>query len=193
MLMKKQLKFFLGFYLAFLVIGVSCNSLIDDCGPFPDKFSVVSIEWDAPNVNSTQYQNYAINIRPTATYFFSRRNSFSLIPQSYACSPIPPETDDRLLNIEITTNEDYSPLYTQGTNLIDLFDVDVSYYRTDERETYSLNQFLSSDRKFPDDMILRLNAPPANAASFSFIIKIYIDGTELDYYEFNTDTVQITP
>ena len=191
--MKKQLKFFLGFYFAFLVIGVSCNSLDDTCGPFPNKFSVISLEWNTPTADSMQYQNYTINIQPTATYFFARKNSFSLIPQSYACSPVPPETDDEILNIEITANEDYSPLFTQGTNLIDLFDVDVSYYRTGERETYSLNQFLSTDRKFPDDMVLRLNTPPANAANLSFVVKVYIDGAELDYFEFNTSTIQITP
>jgi len=191
--MKKQFKFFFVFYIAFLVVGAACNSLIDDdCGPFPNKFSVTDLEWDTPTSNSSVfYSNLEININPVGTYFFANRNSFSLITQSYACSPIPPETDDRLLNMEITANADYNALYTQGTNLIDIFDVEVFYSRSGERETYSLTEFLSNNRKFPDQMWLRLNTPPQTNTELSFIFKFMIDGAELDYFEFNTATFEI--
>jgi len=191
--MKKQFRFFIGFYFLFLIIGASCDSLIDDCGPFPDKYNVVSLEWDATSTNTVQFDDLVINIRPMISTFFSSRdsNTFNLIQQSYACSGLPPETDDQLINIEITSNNDYTPLYTQGTNLIDLFDVEVYYSREDNRSTYSLTEFLSEDRKFPDQMTLKLNTPPAVNGEFSFIFKFTIDGAELDYFEFNTNTFNI--
>jgi len=37
MLMKKQLKYFFAFYLTLLIFGVACDSLNDDCDPFPNK------------------------------------------------------------------------------------------------------------------------------------------------------------
>lgn len=191
--MKKQFKFFFAFYIAFLIVGAACDSLIDDdCGPFPNKYSITELAWNAPATNSAvMYDDVEIDINTVGTYFFASRNSFNLITKSYACSPIPPETDDRLLSMEITANADYSPLYTQGTNLIDIFNVEVYYARNDMRQTYSLAEFLSSDRKFPDRMLLRLNTPPATDAEFSFIFKFTIDGAELDYFEFNTTTFEI--
>ena len=191
--MKKQFKYFFVFYLAFLVFGAACNSLIDDdCGPFPNKYNITTLEWDGPSTNNPiLFNDLQIEINTVGTYFFSRRSSFNLITSSYACSPIPPETDDLLLNLEITSNADYSPAYTQGSNLIDLFDVEVFYSRVGNSETYSLSEFLSLDRKFPDRMLLKLTTPPATNGDFSFIFKFIIDGAELDYFEFNTNTFQL--
>lgn len=191
--MKKQFNYFIGFYVLFLIAGVSCNSLIEDCGPFPDKYNVVSLQWDSVGTNAVQFQDFVLNIQPVAATFFSSTESkgFQLIEKSYACSGLPPETDDLIVNMEIMANNDYSPLYTQGANLIDLFDVEVLYHREGLRDSYSLTEFLSMDRKFPDQMILTLNTPPAASGEFTFVFKVDIDGTELDYYEFNTNSFQI--
>jgi hypothetical protein len=191
--MKKQFKYFTGFYVLFLIAGVSCNSLIEDCGPFPEKYNVVSLQWDSVGSNAVQFEDFALTIQPVAASFFSstKTKSFQWIQKSYACSGLPPETDDLIVNIEITANNDFSPLYTQGTNLIDVFDVEVLYHREGVRDSYALTEFLSMNRKFPDQMILTLNTPPAFSGEFSFVFKINIDGAELDYFEFNTNSFQI--
>ncbi len=191
--MKKQFKFFLGFYVAFLIFGAACNSLIeDDCGPFPDKYNITSLDWDSSATNNPiLFSDLEIKIHTVGDFFFSQRSSFNLFTPTYACSPIPAETDDLLLNLEITSGADYNPMYTQGTNLIDLFDVEVFYSREGNSETFSLVEFLSMDRKFPDRMILKLNTPPAANGDFSFVFKFTIDGAELDYFEFNTDAFQL--
>lgn len=95
------------------------------------------------------------------------------------------------MNLEITANADYGPTLTQGTNLTEIFDVEVYYARDGERQTYSLTEFLSTDRQFPDQMFLRLNTPPNSTDNFSFIFKFTIDGPELDYFEFNTGSFEI--
>jgi hypothetical protein len=165
---------------------------VDDCGPFPDKYNITDLEWSGTSANNpVQFNDLEIEINTVGTYFFSMRNSINLFTSAYACTPLPPETDDMLQNLEITSNADYNALYTQGTNLIDLFDVEVFYSREGNSETFSLTDFLSTDRKFPDRMLLRLNTPPAANGDFSFVFKFTIDGAELDYFEFNTDTFQL--
>lgn len=91
--MKKQFKYFLVFYLAFLLVGAACNSLIeDDCGPFPDKYNITNLNWQAPTVNSSvAYDDVKIDIAAVGTYFFSQRNTFDLFGNAYACSQFLPK------------------------------------------------------------------------------------------------------
>ena len=45
------------------------------------------------------------------------------IENSYACSPAPPKTDEKITNIEIYTNNDYNSMNQSGQNINQLFDV----------------------------------------------------------------------
>ena len=191
--MKTKLKHFVVFYLVFLVIGVACD---DNCGPFDDKYAVTGLVWEIPvgQDDSVNYQNFYIYVRPEAAFFTPVRatSSLNIISKSYACDPVPPETDDLLLNIEITANRDFNAQYPQGENLVDLFDVNVNYYRTNDYNQLPLSEFLSVSRRFPDAMTMRLREAPDTGEPFVFTLKFYIDGTDLDYYEFNTDSFTLT-
>ena len=192
--MKQNFKYFVGFYLAFLILGVACD---DNCGPFDDKYAVTGLIWEIPVEpdGSVNYQDFYLYVRPEAAFFSPIRatSSFNIISKTYACDPVPPETDDRLLSLEITANRDFNSQYPQGENLVDLFDVNVTYYRTSDYDQFSLADFLSASRKFPDAMTMRLREAPDTGEPFVFTLKFSIDGTDLDYYEFNTDSFTLTP
>lgn len=190
--MKKRIKVFAGLYLAFLLVGVACD---DNCGPFDDTYTITGLVWEVPSSQNTpiNYQEFYIYVRPEGAFFNSTRtaNSFSLISKTYACDPVPPETNDRLINLEITANRDFSPAYPQGVNLIDLFDVNVTYFRGGRENVFSLNDFVLSNPKFPDAMTMQLKEAPAAGEDFVFTLKFNIDGTDINYAEFNTDDVTI--
>jgi hypothetical protein len=192
--MRKNIKLFLGFYLAFLFIGVACD---DDCGPFADKYAVTGLVWEIPvqSNDAVDYQDFYIYFRPEGAPFNSTRasNSVNLIQSTYACDPVPPETDDLLLNLEITANRDFSPAYPQGENLVALFDINVTYFREGGQNRFLLSDFLSVNRRFPDATTLRLREAPAAGEEFVFTLKFSIDGTDLNYYEFNTDSFTLNP
>jgi hypothetical protein len=190
--MKKNIKYFIGLYLAFLIFGVACD---DNCGPFDEKYAVTGLIWEISKSADTtvNYEEFYIYVRPEAAFFNPNRttSSFNVISKTYACDPVPPETDDRLLNLEITANRNFNAAYPQGVNLVDLFDVDASYLRSGVQNQFSLAEFLAFDRKFPDAMTLRLREAPDAGEPFVFTLKFSIDGTDLDSYEFNTDAVAI--
>jgi len=192
--MKQNIKYFVGLYLAFLIIRVAC---VDNSAPIDEKYTVTGLVWETPLQTNMpiDFQEFYIYIRPEAALPSPVRttSSFNIISKTYAWDPVSPETDDLLLNIEITANRDFNSLYTTGENLIDLFDVDVTYFKNSIQNKLSLAEFLSVDRPFPDAMTLRLKQAPDTGAPFVFTLKFSIDGTDLNYYEFNTDAVTLTP
>jgi hypothetical protein len=207
--MKNKIKFFITSYFLFLGFGIiSC----DDCGPFPDRFKVTDIDWRTYeaifletqnnklnlaeiNQNSVLYNKFSIFIEPRKETYFSvinKINSINLIGVAYACDPTPPETNDNIENIEIFANKDFNSNHLSGENLVGIFDIIIFdaeneiYY-----EKFDLETYLISKPKVPTEMTLILKDAPIETSDFKFTIKYYQNGKDVNYLEFETNSIEI--
>lgn len=207
--MKNKLLLIITGYFLIMVIGlISCEK----CGPFPNKYKVVGIDWNLYSavysnntedklilseiINDTIYYNlYSIFITPrTETYYamFQRNNTLGLINSAYACSPVIPTTDDRIDSILIISDKDFDSTHLAGADLSELFDIVVIdqtnniYY-----EKFKLYDYTSTKPYVPNEMTLILNSPPSLISNFEFTIKYYQDGIYKDYFEFKTNSIVI--
>ena len=205
--MKKKFKFFIISYTIFLFLGIfSC----EPCGPFHDSYKVVDLNWKTYNAtyietpnnelnlseivqNSVKFNNFSIVIEAQKESYFSmlnKINSINLISSAYACSPLIPETKDYIENIEIFTDKNFHNSTTE--NLAENFDIiiyDIEnniYYKKFDLKTY-----LISKPKVPDEMTLILKKPPIETSDFKFTIKYYQNGKDINYLEFETNSVEI--
>lgn len=207
--MKKKIKFFVTCYLIFLCLGViSC----EECGPFPDSFKVTDLDWkiyegiyiETPNndlnlseitENSVLYNKFSIFIEPRKETYFSVINeniSINLISSAYACSPTLPKTNDNIDNIEIIANKDFNSNYLIGENLAGIFDIII--YDSENKiyyEKFDLETYLSSKPKVPTEMILILKDSPLETSEFKFTIKYYQNGKDINYLEFETNSIEV--
>ena len=208
--MRKKIDFLIVIYISFLILGViSCG---DDCGPFPDRFKVNSLEWNVYeinyseengtdrelseiNQNSTVFNQYSIKITPQKESYYSLRNkskSFNLINSAYACSPPLPKTNDRIETIEIYSNIDFNPGYLKNNNIINLFNIivlDIEKYIYYKK--FYLKDYLLTKPTVPTEMILTLKEPPLSNSVFEFTIKFHQNGKDNDYFEFITNPIEI--
>ncbi len=200
---RKVLTIFIGYFLLTLVTGlISC----DDCGPFPDKFKVTSIDWNTYRVTLTEgnvtlseitngvtFNQLGIHLKPkTQTYFSFIINNYTLTTGLYACSPLEPTTDDKIIDIEINTNKDFSDEYPQGTDLSGLFDIVISdWYRGISADKYDLKEYLQTTPFVTQEMTLILRYAPQTADEYRFTIKYFQDGVDLDYSEFTTSDILV--
>jgi len=201
----------LGGSLFMLVVGLfSCGP---NCGPFPNKFKVVGLEWgnkkaiyDVTTVNklmlsqiengSVDYNHYAINIHPLIETYFGQTTdkwNFSLIQSAYACDPPPLTTDLILDSILIVSEKDYNLNHLSGTDLSDLFDIVI---RDDANniwfEKYDLDDYIATHPNVPTYLTLILKEPPGMTSDFEFLVKYYQHGLGTkDYFEFTTNKIVI--
>jgi hypothetical protein len=194
---------FIGYFLLTVITGLmSC----DDCGPFPDKFKVTSIDWNTYKVtftpdnltlseiiNGVSFNQLGIYLKPkTQTYFSFEKSNYTLITGLYACDPLIPTTDDRIINIEITANKDFSDDYPLGTDLSALFDIVISDWHTNiSTEKYDLKEYLQTNPFVSQEMTLILKYAPQTTDEYKFTIKYYQDGVDLDYSEYTTDDIMV--
>jgi hypothetical protein len=212
--MKKRIVFiFTGYILLFIIGLISCETNANDCGPFPSKFKIIGLDWvnykaiysdtadtrlilsDILN-DSIVYNKYSIFISPRQeTYFAQSSNnwSFSLMQTAYACSPVIPETDEKIDSIVIVSTKDFNVNHPSGSDLVDLFDVVVLdpvnhiYY-----EKYSSNDFIKSNPYVPKELTLILREQPDSTTDFEFTVKYYQNGIDNnDYFEFKTNKIVI--
>lgn len=199
-----------GFLLLFLFGLFSCE---EECGPFPNKFKIVGLDWvnhkavysdtadaklqlsDIEN-DSVIYKEYSILIVPRQdTYFAQNINkwNFSLIQSAYACSPVVPTTDEKIDSIVILSDSDFNLNYSSGKNLSDLFDI-VILDQTNEiyQEKYDLNDYLSTNPNVPSELTLILKEQPDLTKDFEFLVKYYQNGVDdNDFFEFTTNKIVI--
>jgi hypothetical protein len=194
---------FIGYFLLTIVTGLmSC----DDCGPGPDKFKVTAINWNANKVtwvkgnialseitNGVMFNQLGIHLKPQIqTYYSFKKNNYSFTTGLYACSPIDPTTDEKLINIVITTNKDFTDEHPQGTDISGLFDIVVSdWYRGVTADKYDLNEYLQTTPFVSKEMTLILKHAPQTTDEYKFTIKYYQDGVDFDYSEFTTSDILV--
>jgi hypothetical protein len=207
--MKKEIKFFIRSYVIILFLGIiSCE---DDCGPFPNKFKINSFNSETLSLEilnknyqiklsdienkSVLFSEFSISlIAESESYYASNRimkNSF--IMRSYACSPAPPKTDERITNIEIFTNNDFNSVNIAGNNINHLFDVLVldffnsfGYYNK-----FDLTEYINSNPSAAKELIFILKEGPEQTSNFEFEIKYYQNGVDLNNYNFVTNEIEI--
>ena len=207
---NRLLILFSGFLILILIGLFSCD---DKCGPFPNKFKTVGLDWvnykaiysDTTDIrlllsdienDSVNYSEYSILIVPrNETYFAqnAQKWSFSLIQSAYACSPVIPTTDEKIDSIIILSESDFSINHLSGKDLSNLFDAVVLdnangiYY-----EKYKLNDYLATNPSVPSELTLILREQPDLTTDFEFLVKYYQKGIEEnDLFEFTTDKIVI--
>jgi hypothetical protein len=201
---KKVFTIFIGYFLLTVITGlISCD---DNCGPFPNKFKVTSIDWNtyrvtlsADNIALSEittgvaFNQFGIHLKPkTQSYFSFIINSCSLTTGLYACSPLEPTTDDKIIDIEITADKDFSNEYPQGTDLSGLFDIVISdWYRGIYADKYDLKEYLQTTPFVTQEMTLILKHAPQITDEYSFTVKYFQDGVDLDYSEFTTEDILV--
>lgn len=205
--MKKKLVTIITGYVLLFVLGIIACEKINDCDSFPNKFKVIGLDWnqskaiysDHPDAglilsditgDSVEYNMYSLNIKPRQETYFAqncKRIEFGLMNTVYACSPVIPETDEKIDSIVIISSKDFDLNHLAGSNLSDLFDIVVFdqansiYY-----EKYRLNEYVNSNPSVPIEMTIILREQPDMAEHFVFLVKYYQDGIDYDYFEFET-------
>lgn len=205
MAMKRKLVLFIaGYFSAAIITGlISC----DDCGPFPDKFKVTSFDWKVYRVALTQnnltlseiitsvsFSELGIYIKPkTKEYFSFWRNNYHLIPTTYACDPIIPTTNERIKDIIIMSDKDFSSDFPAGMDISELFDIVISDPNNNAiADKYDLKAYVQTHPFVTREITLLLKVAPDRNDEFEFTIKYFQDGIDLNYYEFSTGKVSIT-
>ncbi|MCG7535066.1 hypothetical protein [Pseudoalteromonas sp. OOF1S-7] len=114
-------------------------------------------------------------------------HSFSLITKAYALSPVPPQTEENIVSIKITSATDFSQAYPSGSNLNALFSVTyadaLNKYYTYKNETktfFTVEEYVQYGQAngglnagFTRNLIL--NTGPDYPASMTFYIEIELD------------------
>jgi hypothetical protein len=132
---------------------------------------------------------------PATEVFFSSvpdKINFQFIQSAYACSPIDPASDDKILDIQIYSDKDFSTEYPSGKNLAELFEVYALYMRESPRHV-DLIDFITEEPKAPDQLILLLKSGPSEASEIQFSVRYLQDGEKLNEFEFSTQPIAISP
>jgi len=192
-----------------LLLGlISCKK----CGPFPEKFKVVGLDFNTfsavysetqeprltisdINNNTVVYNLYSILINTKIQALANeeyKNNYFDLINTAYACTPNILRTDERIDSILVIPNEDFDATHSFGEDLSELFDI-VVYDPANgiDNEKFKLTDYISTKPSPPVEMFLILNSPPAVNQDFEFTVKYYQNGIDFDFFEFKTEKVFI--
>jgi hypothetical protein len=207
--MKNSIKKFAFIFALFHFLGLaSCGS---NCyKDSPSHYKITDFNWetlrtvDTTDVegflfspiegNSVVFHSYSIKLGSSGHKYYSflkELNSFSLIGNSYACSPILPSTNDKIERIEIYCNQDFDSINLNSTNMVDLFDVITYKEQSYQLERINIQAFLINKPIIPEELILVLNQSPEETGIYSFTVKMYLDGIDLDYFEFTTNPIEI--
>lgn len=211
--MRQKIILIFSAYFTILIIGLIACDEINDCGPFPNKFKVVGLDWvnykaiysdtaDTKLVlsyidnDSEIFNEYSIFIAPRQETYFAQNSmdwNFSLIQSAYACSPVIPTTDEKIDSVVILSQKDFDANHPAGTDLSDLFEIVVLdnangiYY-----EKFEMENYLSTNPTVPNELTMILKHQPDITTDFVFSIKYYQKGIDdNDFFEFTTNKIII--
>lgn len=122
--------------------------------------------------------------------------SFSLISSAYACSPVLPSTNEKIVGIKITSSAAFDGSLATGDSLKSKFDViyadsetDFYSYENDAVVYYSLNSYLEQDDVYAGNAIqLILNEAPEFVGKHIFFIEFTLNTGEI----FTLETPEIS-
>lgn len=124
--------------------------------------------------------------------------TFSLFNSAFACSPLPPSTDERITELKITSSSPFNDELAAGVMLNAKFDVifthsETPYYDYDSINSgiiyYSLEKYMDQEDVVAGFGIqLKLNVAPQYAGNHIFFIEMTLDSGEV----FNMETPGIS-
>lgn len=122
--------------------------------------------------------------------------SFSFISSAYACSPISPSTNEKIVDIKITSSGAFNGTLTTGDSLTSKFNVvyadsetDFYGYENGVIAYYTLNQYLEEDDVYAGNTIqLKLAEAPEFSGTLAFFIELTLDTGEI----FTVETPEIS-
>ncbi|MGY5449571.1 hypothetical protein ACVFI8_01255 [Agarivorans sp. MS3-6] len=120
--------------------------------------------------------------KPTSQPF-----SFALVSKAYACSPALPSTNEKIVDIKITSSTAFDSDLASGDSLKSKFivsfaDSETRFYNyvDDGVEYYSLNQYLEQDDVHAGNVVqLKLAEAPEFSGSYVFFIELSLDSGEV--------------
>lgn len=130
----------------------------------------------------------ALSKTQAARQMKSKGFSFSLMSKAYACSPVPPYTEDKIIDLQITSTADFNNDLPSGSSLNGVFDIsymtytDSSYFSSKDgtRDYFSVDEFLAQEEpQAADIMQLRFNTTPEYKDNHVFYIRIELDTGEV--------------
>lgn len=195
------------------------GSLCGDLSSFPREFDITDVDiqvlvapesktyptmafGDIYNENTeVKYNDIVFSINSETQIIAEKREktkniSFSLISSAYACSPMPPSTNEKIVDIKITSSSAFDNTLATGDSLKSKFNVTYADSETDfygyENGVvvyYSLNQYLEQDDVYAGNIIqLKLAEAPEFVGSHVFFIELTLNTGEI----FTLETPEIS-
>jgi len=210
-MLKKALFSYIFIVGIFILLTVSCGITDTGCGPFTNyNYKITDFETSLKQViyinpinqdvelgalekDTLDFDELVIQMLPdTESYTAqaSHKLNFSFFETAYACSPPIPSSEDKITDIQIFSNKNYSTEFSSQQNISELFDIVVQYPNRGSQRL-SLNEFLATNPEAPTEIILLPNTAPSSTNSFQFTVKYFQDGLELDEYQFTSDSIVI--
>ena len=152
-------------------------------------------------INKVAYKELVFSIDSDVQTIITRRKksknmTFSIISSAYACSYIPPSTDEQIVDIKITSSTAFNNELGTWDSLKSKFEVVYADYATDyysyqnsEYLYYSLSDYLKQDEVYAGNTIqLRLTEAPEFVDNHIFYIELSLNTGEV----FTLETFEIS-
>lgn len=208
---KKTITLFLFLIVSPLFMMTSCFLHEDECGPFSNHYKVTGFETALKKIaisenasfsfnlnelesDSVSFTELAIRLLPKTEMYQAKlrsKQTISLFPNAYACSPPPLTSDETITDIQIFSSKNYNDEFSSTDNIAHLFDIIVLYNKIGYQK-FELNEFLTTNPETPLEIILLPKKQPGTPKPLQFTIKYFQDGLELNQFEFTTETVVIS-
>ena len=180
----------------------------DICRPAEDKFRVIGFNsgvfrvevetspeirprlFPITNQDTLAAGEFGIEMRLVRELFFSsfkKTGTLSLVLPAYACSLLPPTTDDFILDIQVVSDKAFDEAHPAGSNLADLFSVVILDEAARQGyQQFELSEFARSRSFAVNNIVLVLEAVPANTDAYSFQVIYTQNGEKLTTYEYES-------
>lgn len=199
------------FSLLQLLFFVSCY---DDCGgTTANRFKTTGISLSNLKLENSQAgaahytftsagpeeelkaEQYAIGITPLLqTYTAQRQAAPPLTNYAFACSPLPPYSEESILSLSIRSKQAFGEGFPAGSDISSFFDIviadpDHAHYM----QRMSLQEFLSDSPTVKTQYYLLLNSPIKQSGFYQFVLSFEktLHGNK-EKFETETTAVKLT-
>lgn len=211
--MKINYKFILSFTLLVYFLGVFSCKPCNNSGLI--KQIVTDLTWEFVEIenldsfqsgerlirksqtkDSVNYQDFALDINTITQMVSSEKKTFNfgLIQQAYACEPAIPIILESIIELEITSDQEYDKDHPAGSNLADLFEISIldQINQVTNSGFMDLTAFLQNDPKMPFQLTLKLKSPPAVSKNFKFKFYLLLFGNNKSgTFEIETSKINV--
>jgi hypothetical protein len=211
--MKANFKFILSVFLLVYFLGVFSCRPCNNTGLI--KQIVTDLTWDFVEIenldsfqsgerlirksqtkDSVNYEDFALDITAITKMVSSEKKTFNfgLIQEAYACEPAIPTILESIIDLEITSDQEYDRNHPIGSNLADLFEISIldQINQVTNSGFMDLTAFLQNDPKMPFQFTLKLKSPPAVSKNLKFKFFILLFGNNKpSTFEIETSKIKV--